>query len=197
MIVTGDMQIYVQVLPTRFGCQISTLTRWNNRKCTNKQYFKAINLRQPTIFVRPASLRWQNEERLLLSYYFFLQSVLKSALRNWVKEKRLFFYFFQRLYNSSLVRYETRMNYDVGCAMDFRRFPLDNQVHLMLIIFIMDTWETDIAPKIQNLWTGVPDKVWIIFVHRRPDEANLDGPKPISGIFDGKDWDANAKFFQG
>lgn len=27
------------------------------------------------------------------------------------------------------------MNYDVGCAMDFRRFPLDNQVNLLEIIF--------------------------------------------------------------
>ena len=36
--------------------------------------------------------------------------------------------FFCRLYNSSLIRYESRVNYDVGCAMDFRRYPLDNQV---------------------------------------------------------------------
>ena len=59
LIFMADMQIYVQVLPTRSGCQISTLTRYNNRTNLNVKYIKikAINLRQPTFFLTPASLR--------------------------------------------------------------------------------------------------------------------------------------------
>lgn len=33
-----------------------------------------------------------------------------------------------RLYNSSMIRYSSRLNYDVACTMDFRRFPFDSQV---------------------------------------------------------------------
>lgn len=32
-----------------------------------------------------------------------------------------------RLYNDSLVKYSSRMNYDVACPMNFRRFPVDEQ----------------------------------------------------------------------
>ena len=33
-----------------------------------------------------------------------------------------------RVYNDSSIRYSARMNYDVACAMDFHKFPLDQQV---------------------------------------------------------------------
>ena len=33
-----------------------------------------------------------------------------------------------RLYNDSTVRYSTRINFDVACAMDFHKFPWDRQV---------------------------------------------------------------------
>ena len=33
-----------------------------------------------------------------------------------------------RVYNDSTIRYSSRMNYDVACAMDFHKFPLDQQV---------------------------------------------------------------------
>ena len=32
-----------------------------------------------------------------------------------------------RLYNDSTVRYSTRINFDVACAMDFHKFPWDRQ----------------------------------------------------------------------
>jgi len=50
---------------------------------------QAINLRQPTYFTQPASVR---------------------------------------LYENSLIRYSSRMNFDVACAMDFHKFPMDVQV---------------------------------------------------------------------
>ena len=33
-----------------------------------------------------------------------------------------------RLYNDSTVRYSTRINFDVACAMDFHKFPWDRQI---------------------------------------------------------------------
>ena len=40
-----------------------------------------------------------------------------------------------RLYNSSMIRYSSRLNYDVACTMDFRRFPFDSQVQSSLTVY--------------------------------------------------------------
>ena len=57
---------------------IDQVKRPNSAQTINLQYFKtkAINLRQPTFFIRPASLRWEKEKRIPL----FLSKALQLKL---------------------------------------------------------------------------------------------------------------------
>ena len=52
-------------------------------------YLKAKELRIPTYYVRPASIR---------------------------------------VYNDSMIRYATRVNFDVACKMEFHNYPIDEQI---------------------------------------------------------------------
>ena len=80
---------------------------------------QAIELRDPTFHVLPASLRVYKYERF---------GQIMSAVK--------FHHSFEIIFSNSVIRYTSRVNYDVACQMDFHTYPSDVQrCHIKLESF--------------------------------------------------------------